>query len=428
MDNRVAIIGGGFSGTVLAAELLKTSEEPLDILWFERSGAFGAGLAYGTDEPSHLLNVPAGKMSAIADSPSHFADWLVSRQIVGPEVVEHFFAPRRVYRVYLQELINEARENPKHHASSLTQIAEEVVSVSEGSIVTKSGHKHQVGKAVLATGYLPESSLSSELPTAFRSDQWLTSDVREIVLIGSGLTAIDAALSAFERYPRVRITAISRHGKIPSRFEFTSTFEPSSPPPMSCSRMALKWLRKEATVAGWHEVFSYMRPKWDSLWLNSSPEQQRQFLRHLRHRFDPLRHRIPPSSADKIASYQQEGRFKVLCGTVVSADENTVNYTFGGVDGILAGDLVIDCSGQSLNWERSQDALVSSLISSGKVLPGPHGTGIEVSLNLLVQDERGSSTWLYAVGPILRGQHWETTAVAEIRNQISTLKRELLGG
>ena len=71
---RIAIIGGGFSGTALAVQLLRRSGGPVTLI--ERSGAWGPGLAYGTRCDRHLLNVRAERMSLFPDDPDHFTRWL----------------------------------------------------------------------------------------------------------------------------------------------------------------------------------------------------------------------------------------------------------------------------------------------------------------------------------------------------------------
>lgn len=415
----IAVVGGGFSGTALVAKLLRSSQRPMEIVWLEKSGVFGAGLAYGTDDPNHVLNVPADRMSALGDNPAHFADWLAARREVERSAAARFFAPRRLYRAYLQDLVDDARRNPGHPASSLNQVAQEVVSLAEGSVETASGRRFQVDKTVLATGYLSESCFGSALANAFASDRWPESAVREIVLIGTGLTAIDAALSALERYPHSRVTAISRHGLLPQRFAFVPPAACDLPP--SCSRKGLKWLRRQAADSGWDEVFAAMRPKWEEVWAGSSPSEQRQFLRHLRPCFDALRHRMPPSSADAIAQYQRLGRFQVVAGEVLSVEEKAVRYRSDDTEREQPADLVVDCSGPSPHWTSSGDPLPSFLISGRHALPGPHGMGIAVSPQHQVLGPRGPLPWLYALGPMLRGQRWETTAVAEIRGQVETV-------
>ncbi|WP_232006932.1 FAD/NAD(P)-binding protein, partial [Mycobacterium sp. 1245805.9] len=65
----------------------------------DASGRPGTGAAYGTDDPTHLLNVPAQRMSAWPDDPDHFCRWLDERAVTPLEG----FAPRLAYGRYLRE-------------------------------------------------------------------------------------------------------------------------------------------------------------------------------------------------------------------------------------------------------------------------------------------------------------------------------------
>src|SRR5687768_5859393 len=67
----VAIVGGGFSGTMAAARLARAGQSAVLI---ESAGRAGRGVAYSTREAVHLLNVPAAKMSAWAEAPDDFVD------------------------------------------------------------------------------------------------------------------------------------------------------------------------------------------------------------------------------------------------------------------------------------------------------------------------------------------------------------------
>ena len=75
MKIKIGIIGGGFSGAMLARHLLN-SEQNIEIYIFNNDAKFGRGIAYQAQIDSLLLNVPAGKMSAYSNQPDHFVDWL----------------------------------------------------------------------------------------------------------------------------------------------------------------------------------------------------------------------------------------------------------------------------------------------------------------------------------------------------------------
>src|ERR1700760_3647127 len=72
----IAIVGGGFSGCMVAVHLMQQAQQPLRIVLIDRGGAPGRGVAYRDQPECHLLNVRAEAMSAFPDRPDHFLDWL----------------------------------------------------------------------------------------------------------------------------------------------------------------------------------------------------------------------------------------------------------------------------------------------------------------------------------------------------------------
>ena len=102
----VAIIGSGFSGTVVAIHLLRAAPPGLDRLYLvERVEGHVGGVAYRTQSASHTLNVPAGRMSAFEDDPDDFLRFVRRRE---PALTGGSFVPRRQYGEYLAETLDEA--------------------------------------------------------------------------------------------------------------------------------------------------------------------------------------------------------------------------------------------------------------------------------------------------------------------------------
>src|ERR1700722_7836614 len=100
----VVIIGGGFSGTITAINLARLSPAPLQITIIDQNSAPCRGIAYSTRNASHLLNVLARNMSALADQPNHFVEWLGTRSEyldVPNAAIRETFVPRKVYGDYL---------------------------------------------------------------------------------------------------------------------------------------------------------------------------------------------------------------------------------------------------------------------------------------------------------------------------------------
>jgi len=116
----IAIIGSGFSGTMVAVQLLRQARLPLTIYLIEANPAqFARGVAYSTDSACHLLNVPAANMSAFPDDPVHFLRWAKKKEaseLTAPWLTEindingTSFLPRRAYGDYLVELLNKTAQ------------------------------------------------------------------------------------------------------------------------------------------------------------------------------------------------------------------------------------------------------------------------------------------------------------------------------
>ncbi len=160
----ITIIGGGLSGLTVFYEQVKAYQSApqdapdLHINWIEKSGNFGAGIAYNADDDVFLLNQPAKLMSPFADDPQHFTRWLEKND---PGSDEDSFVPRRLYRRYLDELLNDALETAKQSGGKLktsliSAAADDLTPQQNGSyrITLKSGLTLGSDAVILATGHL----------------------------------------------------------------------------------------------------------------------------------------------------------------------------------------------------------------------------------------------------------------------------------
>ena len=139
----VAIIGGGFSGSMVAAQLAR---QGIDAVIVE-PGTPGLGAAYSTGDPAHLLNVRAGSMSAWPDDPGHFARF-AEEQGVEP----HGFGERRLFGRYVQGILDGAGD-------CVTVLSDQVVAASPGdggwSLRLADGSTARGSAVVLALGNQP---------------------------------------------------------------------------------------------------------------------------------------------------------------------------------------------------------------------------------------------------------------------------------
>ena len=91
---------------------------------------------------------------------------------------------------------------------------------------------------------------------------------------------------------------------------------------------------------------------------------------------------------------------------------------------------VINCTGPAPDVRWSTNHLVRELLATRVVRPGPLGLGLATGASPavyapLVVLATVSYGRLWLVGPLRRGDLWETTAIPEIRAQAAALPRQL---
>ena len=430
---RVAIVGGGFSGAMVAAHLARRGRAAPNITLIERRQRVGPGLAYGTKDPAHLLNVRASNLSAFSDQPDHFVRWL--RRHGGRADAPTRFAQRAQYGAYVEEVL---RRSPSLFGPKLTRVRGAVLSCSadgEGwTLGLDNGRAVQADAVVLALGNAPPSP-----PGFFRNadvpllDPWDGEALRrlrngDVLLLGTGLTSVDVALSFARMRRKGVIYALSRRGQLP-RTHLQNAAPPAPqaldlPPSLSDAMLAL---RKEAEAGGargepWQHVVDRLRARTPELWQRLPAAAQQRFLRHLRPWWDAHRHRMAPEIAAQIGKLQREGRLRVLAGEIVSAEpEGAAIHVHHRQRGSMvrhhfevAG--VVNCTGASMDLSTSADPLVRQLFADGFVRQHASGLGLDVDAEGRAITVSGASQPnLYALGPITQGVFLESTAVPEIR-------------
>jgi uncharacterized NAD(P)/FAD-binding protein YdhS len=414
---RVAIVGAGYSGTIAAVELARAAPGA-EIIIVEKSGRFAAGAAYGTDSPGHLLNVRARNMSALADEPDHFAEWAAGRGFGADDYV-----PRRVYREYLGGLLARAEAE---------RVTGEAVAVEAGGVRLASGELVGCDVAVLAGGNFP-----SRLPAAFGEraihDPWsaegrealarVAAQGGDVLLVGTGLTMVDMAVSLGEAGSAGRITACSRRGLVP-RAHVSPPVAPEAWEPPERLREVLRAVRRREP---WRGAVDGLRPHTQALWRGFGPEEKKSFLRHLRPWWDVHRHRIAPAVAARIEAMRESGRLEVAAGRIAQVDGDAVTIARrGGVDRLTRRyAALVNCTGPEGDIRRVRDPLIRQLLASGLARPDGLGLGLEVDGASRVAGSGGASPALYALGPLSKGAFWEIVAVPDIRAQAMGVARAI---
>lgn len=424
----VAIIGGGFSGTILAAQLARRAIQSVLI---DSSGRLGQGIAYSTDESAHLLNVRAEGMSAWAGDPSHFAERYESE---GGD--RRGFAQRRLYGRYMGDIAHEA--SASGHLQVLQEFATGArlengswrVELGDGSVV-------DADLLVVATGnQKPQELRSISATDRFVANPWgegakrtveeLAKNCGDVLIVGTGLTMIDLVLSLDAAGHRGRIVAVSRHGQIP---RVHGDYEPApigfGELPAASVRAITRWLRGRAAKVGWRAAIDSLRPHSQQLWQNLSPDEQRRFLRHARAWWDVHRHRIAPEVGATIRRLVAEDRLVVVAGSIVSATEleNSIDVQLrrrgrSSTEKVRFA-YAFNCTGPLQAIGRTSDPLLRSILDAGFARPDHLGMGLAVDSNCRAGER------LWALGPLTKGRYWEIIAVPDIREQAAQVAKDI---
>ncbi len=471
VHKNVVIVGGGFSGTVLALQLLRRSKD-LSVAVIDPNDRPARGLAYGTRYDCHLLNVCSADMSAFSNESGHFWAWAENSWenwnqqrtnsdeggiLTTQPIHERSFFPRSFFGEYLTSLLNDM---PAEQKSRLQWMQAEATGIRRGdspgdsqkdsrcTISFSNGAQLHADAVVLATGnFLPGHFGIPALANSSRyvHNAWLQStladlsDSDEILLVGSGLTSVDLAIALHSKKFRGTIHLLSRHGLLPHchqrREPLPRFWDERSPRTV---RGLLRLFREQAEAAAasgssWHAAMDSLRPLVQEIWQSLPLKEQRRFLRHARAYWEIHRHRIAPEISSIFRGMISAGQVKVHAGRLTnyvetqSGGEITFRERHSGKEETLRVVRVINCSGPELNLRKVNSALLQDLFQQGLIRQDTLTLGLDVDRNGALLDTDGrASQQLFALGPARKGSLWETTAVPDLRGQASELADHLL--
>lgn len=442
------VVGGGCSGVIAAVHLLRHS--PDRVVMLEPSTSLGTGIAYRTPDAVHLLNTRAGVMSAEDEAPGHFAEWVRRRPVrVGPEG----FARRGEYGRYLTEVMDATASG---HPGRFTHIRSRVTALRLSARAPGRGRRAPAGldqaricvvtdavgvlhadRVVLAIGHgAPDDPPVIDAQIArhprYIADPWRPAALdavpldAPVLLIGTGLTAVDVALSLTARGLRAPVHAVSRHGLVPRTHER----RPAPPadvdlPPPDSLRALVRSVRSLATLAGpaqgdwqgdWRTVVDGLRPHTNALWRALPVEERLRFLRHVARYWEVHRHRMAPAITIAVRGLIADGALRVHAASLATVADDSGSLVVSARSGSRwRVGTVINCTGLG---SAIRTPLGRALVADGFARLDPLGIGFDVDGHgRLVSARGGADDRLVVIGPARRGQWWETTAVPEIRAQ-----------
>lgn len=459
----VLVVGGGFSGLLVAVGILERDPQAT-IAVVERSPRWAPGVAYGGCEPQHLLNVRADRMGAVAESPGDFHEWL-ERKFPGTFGRNDFVA-RSLYGEYLNETVS-ALLAP--HRARISLIRDAVLETDLGAANGSHG-----GVARLASGARIGADvivLALGLPAAHPTWQDASRDATPrdpwsdgafsgleqddaIIVVGTGLTALDVLVSLASRSHRGPITFVSRNGRFPLPHSVAAPTHSNEASALDAAVLAagpkqafraVRNLARRCVAAGrpWQDALDAVRPHTTSTWQSWSDRDRSRFLTRIRPFWEIHRHRAPRTVLHLVERGLASGQIRVLCGSIASivtsrTTPNRVRRLDVSVclDGttpsqgttVIGADRIYHCIGPAMRVHEIPDPLLQSLLSRGVVSSDGAGLGLRADdRGLAIRSDGQTNRALFVLGALRRGDLWESTAVPELRLQTRTVADESVG-
>lgn len=441
---RIAIIGGGCSGALVAIQLLRhASHTPFELFIIEKAATLGRGLAYNVPSDRCKLNVPANAMGALPHDPAGFYTWLTSNGYTGSG---EDFVSRDLFGHYISSLL--AHTAAATTDAALTHVHDEACDItvdpsSEEFHITLAKHPTiTVDHCILALGNMSRTALNG-IPAAhtFRSPYDPTSyddvtTMNTILVVGTGLTAVDSILEAEGRGFTGRYTMVSRHGYLPRPHETVDPAKTATLHPIFSAREQLLALpltaltrivaKESRRIGSSQPCITALRPHLQAIWGGFSLRDKRRFLRHLRPLWEIHRHRIPAPHWQRLHELRQEGRLTIHAGSIRAATRSEHGVTVQVSPPLEAAHASFDaamlCAGPEGDLAKIDLPLVKNLLARGILVRGELGLGADSTNTALPENVRCKCR---IIGPLQREALWEITAVRELRNEAERLANEI---
>jgi uncharacterized NAD(P)/FAD-binding protein YdhS len=436
---------------------LRQAGQPLHIVLINRNYPLVKGVAYGTNDKKHLLNVAAGKMSAFPDEQDHFTRWVQENGSLKRYVNDDLplaYLPRRVYGDYLHSVFQDALKN-KPSSIQCTILQDEARNilpmVNKYMVVLKAGNTITVDKVILATGNFPPAQLPVKDDRFYTSKNYFgnpwqisaTENIKRdetVLILGSGLTMLDTALSIAGKNFKGKIIALSRSGLLPlyhkRRKPYPQLLDDLLPPYRlqelySIYFKHMEILRSKGNPA--EALMDAIRPKIQEIWMSLSKTEKVQFMDHVKPFWNVTRHRASRQVHEAILRLIEKNTLAVEAGRLISMTEtgNSVEVIFREKktlkNKIIRVNRVINCTGPETDITKINDELIKNLLGRGFIAPDELNLGMNALFDgTIIQRDNSLSPFMYTLGTSLKGILWESTAVPELRSQVQQLAAQVL--
>jgi uncharacterized NAD(P)/FAD-binding protein YdhS len=437
--NKLVIIGDGFAAAVSAIHLLRKGI-PADALTIIGAGSLGKGNAYGCVSPFFRLNVREDLPIVFSEDPLHFARW-AEANIDDPEAKTSagFFYRRADFGRYVAELIAAEVGFEK-----IQRIPSKVIRLNQErdglwKLGTADGDIFYAEKVIIATGNSPPSwpcpikaEPGDQAPSQLIENPWtgqyLTAIHAEehVVLLGGGLTALDAIYALAAQGHRGPITVVGPRPLFPpTQAQWTRQKQPNWPEnisPAKLIRFMRQYLPPLPTISTeWQSAWEELRPNLNAIWQQLTPHQRQSLFKRSGWVWSLYRFRASPQT---IKAYEQlkannQVTFAVGRAKQVECSEGAITVQLNKGQSVQA-DRIINCTGVGT------DLFLNQLIADAIAIPDPLGHAIGVNTKLkVIKPNRQAWNNLWMLGPATMGSLGDVVAASAISKQAEELASQI---
>ena len=437
--NKLVIIGDGFAAAVSAIHLLRKGI-PADSLTIIGAGSLGKGNAYGCVSPSFRLNVREDLPIVFSEDPLHFARW-AEANIDDPEAKTSagFFYRRADFGRYVAELIAaevgfEKIQRIPSKVTCLSQAHDGLwkLGIADGGIFFAE-------KVIIATGNSPptwpcpvKTELGEQIYPRLIENPWTGQYLaaiqpeEHVVLLGGGLTALDAIYALAEQGHRGRITIVGPRPLFPpTQAQWARQKQPNWPEKLSPAKL-VRFMRQylpsaPTTSTEWQCAWEELRPNLNAIWQQFTPHQRQSLFKHLGWAWSLYRFRASPQT---IKAYEQlranhQIQFAVGRAKQVECSKGAITVQLNNGQRIQA-DRIVNCTGVGA------DLFLNRMIADAMAIPDPLGHAIGVNTNLnVIKPNRQAWNNLWMLGPATMGSLGDVVAASAISKQAEELAYQI---
>lgn len=456
MSLRIAIVGGGLSGTLTAIKVLQLIQSDVEITLFERfPEQLFRGIAYSSKLNFQPLNVRAQQMNIWHSRPGDFHQWLKQnwQRYFESEPLQGDFVRRDAFGDYVDDIFHEVLSQKKHH-HNFRIVSEEVKQINkENSLlqIVTSSEKFLADIGVLALGNflpgdVPIDNQEFYRSSLYQANPWETQWMKyvdkkdDVLFLGSGLTAIDQVINLLQQGHAGKINILSRRGFLPrSHTNYSHVELPPLPVYLGITINEVFQLIRERlkiyadSSVDWRNVIDAVRHQVPLIWTYLSTDEKKIFLRHLRPFWEIHRHRIPEESYAIIEDRIKLGQINVIAGRIANViHENDLSATAfirprgEKTEKTLKVNKIINCTGPQSDFRKIDQPLIRDLAEKGWLQADELNLGLSVSQDGQLVGRSGVVVPnIFTIGSLRKGAMWECTALREITLQADHLVAKL---